>query len=201
MDFSSVLQVPNTKDAVLQKNLIKEESKLARISGYNVRIVESSGVQLIRLFPRTFKRASCHWTNCEVCMQRGDKPSRCRTNNLVYEGSCLECKGEVEDGARLPEDAGVYVGESSRTLAERVREHVNGAKNLEYDNFITKHWALQHSDLKEPPKIKFVPIKSYKDALTRLVSESVWIEAKANMNSKGEWRTNKVSRLKIDKST
>ena len=48
--------------------------------------------------------------------------------------------------------------------------------------------------------MKFRPIKPYKDALSRLVSEAVWIEANATMNSKGEWRTNKIMRLSVDKS-
>ena len=32
------------------------------------------------------------------------------------------------------------------------------------------------------------------------MSEAVWIDAKANMNSKSEWRINKLTRLKVDLS-
>ena len=95
----------------------------------------------------------------------------------------------------------MYVGESSRTLAERAIEHVRGARALDRDNFITKHWVIQHPSLERPPRVKFKPIKTYKDALSRLVSKAVWIDFKANLNSKGEWRSNKVTRLKVEKST
>jgi len=106
----------------------------------------------------------------------------------------------VKEGTRSHDEVGIYVGESSRTLAERASEHVNGALSLDVENFITKHWALQHNEMKKPPRIRFQPIRTFRDALSRLVSESVWIEKKANMNSKGEWRSNKVSRLKVEKS-
>ena len=107
---------------------------------------------------------------------------------------------ESESGKRGVKDVGVYIGESSRTLAERSLEHTNGAKNLDPDNFVVKHWILHHSDLNEPPKIRFRPIKTLKDALSRLVSEAVWIDAKANMNSMSEWRVIKLTRLKVDMS-
>ena len=198
MNFTSILKVPNTKGGALYRSLVKQEDKLARLSGYNVKIVESSGIQLVRLFPRVFKRPKCHWEDCAVCLESGDKPSLCKTRNLVYEGICLECVSETTMGVGETGDVGVYVGESSRTLSERALEHVGGAKSLDPDNFIVKHWILKHSNLDNPPRIKFKPIKSHSDALSRLVSESVWIDAKANMNSKGEWRVNKVSRLKVD---
>lgn len=60
---------------------------------------------------------------------------------------------------------------------------------------------IKHEDMEVQPRIRFRPLKSYKDAMTRVVAEAVWIEAKANMNSKGEWRTNKISRLKTDESS
>ena len=201
MKFTTIFKVPNTKNGILYSRLVKEESKLAKLTGYNVKLVEDSGIQLVRLFNRVSSREQCHWDKCVVCCERGNKPSRCRARNLVYEGVCLECMSEAESGKREAKEVGVYIGESSRTLAERSLEHANGAKNLDPDNFVVKHWILQHSELNEPPKIRFKPVKSFKDALSRLVSEAVWIDAKANMNSKSEWRINKLTRLKVDLST
>jgi len=78
---------------------------------------------------------------------------------------------------------------------------VKGVRALDRDNFITKHWVIQHPCLEKPPRIRFKPIKTYKDALSRLVSEAVWIDSKANLNSKGEWRSNKVTRVRVEKSS
>ena len=113
----------------------------------------------------------------------------------MYQGICKECEEEMKEGERTIDDVGIYVGERSRTLAERASEHVNGALTLDVNNFITKHWALKYRGLKSPPRIRVQPIRTFRDALSRLVSESVWIEARGNMNSKGELRCNKVSRL------
>ena len=124
MNYTSVLQIPNTGGAVLFRKLIEEENKLAKLTGYNVKIVECSGIQLVRLFPRTSKQTRCHWDDCAVCLVNEEGSSKCRTRNLVYEGICLECEEEVKVGARDKDKAGIYIGESSRSLAERALEHV-----------------------------------------------------------------------------
>ena len=98
-------------------------------------------------------------------------------------------------------DVGVYVGETSRTLMERALEHVAGANKIDIDNFITKHWATKHSDLTVKPRMKFSVIKKCKDALSRQVSEAVWIENHSNLNSKSEWGRNSLTRLMVDNST
>ena len=38
--YSTVLAIPNTKDAVLTERLIKSENYLARLSNYNVKMVK-----------------------------------------------------------------------------------------------------------------------------------------------------------------
>ena len=40
-------------------------------------------------------------------------------------------------------------------------------------------------------------MNTYKDALSRLLAESVWIESDANLNSKNEWRGDKITRLSV----
>ena len=79
-------------------------------------------------------------------------------------------------------------------------EHVLSAKNVEVENFITKHWATKHRNLEEFPKMSFKVVRQCKDALTRQISEAVWIENCANMNSKAEWGRNSLSRLVVDKA-
>ena len=60
MQFSTLLQVPNTRGGILARNLIKAESELAKMTGYNVKIVEKAGIQSCRLFQRVFTPAKCH---------------------------------------------------------------------------------------------------------------------------------------------
>ena len=152
MEFTTMMKIPNTKGAKLYRSLVTEENRLASITGYNVKIVESSGIQLVRLFSRVQRRSKCHWEHCAVCKESGDKPSKCRTRNLVYQGICLVCENEIKEGLRDPKKAGVYIGETSRSMAERALEHVKGAKNLDKESFITKHWVLEHKELDAPPQ-------------------------------------------------
>ena len=116
----------------------------------------------------------------------------------MYEGVCLDCKEEVQHGLRDELNIGKYVGESSRTLAERSLEHCRGAGSLDPDSFIVKHWVLQHANLERAPRIQFKVVRTFKDPLSRLIAESVYIEKVSNLNSKSEWRNNKMSRLVVE---
>ena len=44
MRFTTVIQVPNTKNGMLIKDLARLEPSLAQATGYNVKIIEKSGV-------------------------------------------------------------------------------------------------------------------------------------------------------------
>ena len=53
----------------------------------------------------------------------------------------------------LPE--GIYVGETSRTLAERAEEHRAALRRLDSNSFMFKHWVLKYNMEKEAPKFVF----------------------------------------------
>ena len=123
--FSTVLNVPNTSGAKLAVGLMRCEERLAKLTKYNVKIIEKSGVQLCRLFQRVFSPDRCHWDKCPVCLHSDAKGnSRCRAANVVYEAKCIECLEWLENGEIEAGEVGVYVGETSRTLVERAMEHV-----------------------------------------------------------------------------
>ena len=197
--YSTVINVPNTEGAILAKKLIEAERKLAKLTKYNVKVVEKSGIQLIRLFKRVYSPDKCHWSSCPVCKYSDSKGStKCRQANVVYEAECCECLKLLDNGIIGESEVGVYIGETSRSLIERAREHVACAERVDVENFITKHWALKHEYMNDFPKIRFRVIKRCKDALTRQVTEAVWIKACGNLNSKAEWGRNAQARLKVD---
>ena len=103
----------------------------------------------------------------------------------------------MKNGARAKTDVGKYIGESSRTLAERSREHISGAGNLEFENFIVKHWVTCHSNCICAPNMRFKVLKTIQDPLSRMASEAVMIERDSNMNSRSEYRNNKLSRIVV----
>ena len=78
MNYSSMIQVPSTKGGILLQRLVTEEDKIARLTGYNVKVVERSGTQLVRLFQRVFSPAVCHWSECPVCSNSdGERSTGC----------------------------------------------------------------------------------------------------------------------------
>ena len=196
-----MLHVPNTMNCVLLNDLIKAEQKLVLVSGYNVKLVEQSGIPLARIFQGLSGSSTrtCHWSLCPVCTEfTGKGKSGCRLSNLVYVGECIECLEQVEAGNKKATDVGRYVGESGRTLAERSTEHLRGAKSFDPDNFIIKHLVIHHNELEDRPRIKFMAKKAFNDPLSRLVAESVYIDKLSNLNSKSEWRKNEVSPLVVE---
>ena len=130
LKYTTVLQVPNSNNAALVKELARLEPKLAKLTKYSVKLVEKSGIPLARLFNRTFDESNCHWQDCPVCLYSDKKGSKCRQNNVVYESTCLRCESQIKQGVRQEDKLGKYIGETSRCLAERSREHVQLLKIL-----------------------------------------------------------------------
>ena len=66
-----------------------------------------------------FSGEGCGREKCGAC-ESASKPLNCSRRGLVYETSCEECMVEGEPGA-------MYVGETARSSAERMGEHLADA--------------------------------------------------------------------------
>ena len=78
--------------------------------------------------------------------------------------------GEKLDGENI------YVGETSRSIFERAREHIKAGSEKKEESFIAKHWEENHPELENPPRFRFRIVKSYRDPLTRQIGESIRID-------------------------
>ena len=195
MPYSTVIQVPSSRGSRLMNQLVKQEPKVAKMTGYQTKFTEKSGVQLSRLFNRVTTPKTCDWKNCGVCSSGG---TRCRQQNVVYKGECTLCEKEIEEGERETQKKGLYIGETGRSLAERSSEHLTRLENCERDNFILRHWALEHPKEEAPPKINFRIVKNHRDCLSRLLHEAVLIDQEGSMNGKSEWRLNRRPKLTVE---
>ena len=54
LDYSTVMQVPSTADGRLLKGLARIEPRLAKISGYQCKLIEKGGMPLSRMFYKDF---------------------------------------------------------------------------------------------------------------------------------------------------
>jgi hypothetical protein len=123
----------------------------------------------------------------------------------MYQSTCTVChKDGEQDESRTGESScrmeggGTYTGETSRSLYERVKEHLKNAKDLEKDSHIVKHWFLEHPQLQTQPQFKFKIIGKFKDCLSRQISEAVRLSLRpGSLNSKGEYGRCTIPRLVI----
>ena len=202
----TVLFVDQTVGGVLARRLQIAEDRLSKVTGYRVRITETSGSQLRRILPNTnpWQGMDCQRTGCYTCNQGGEKLENCKKRNILYESSCTLCNPEETAKAsrskRLSDCQGVYVGETGRSLHERAGEHWRDAQGKQEDSHIIKHWLTDHSDLGTPPKFRMKVVGSFTDALSRQLSEAVRIDLRGGgvLNSKTEYSRCRVPRLVVD---
>ena len=173
MKYTSVMHVPSSKDARLLRMLAKAEPRIAKITGYQLKFVEKSGKNLSNLFSREPPQMKCDRGDCAVCVNSDPrKPSRCQLKSIVYSGVCKECDLKHKSN-KLSRHEGLYIGETSRTLGERAKEHRAGLRRLDPSNFMVKHWSNKHHESDSPPEFVFSVVQQHKDTMSRLIHEAI----------------------------
>ena len=148
--------------------------------------------------------SACGRKHCHPCKQVSERREECSKENVLYESRCIECngmeKGKDEAITKDSRDSpSIYVGETSRSLMERSREHHDDYKKQREDSHRMKHWANSHPG-PEKPKFHHYIIASFKSSLRRQVAEAVRIQQRSQvLNSVGVYNRSKLTRLVIDK--
>ena len=90
----SVLFIDQTVGGELARRLQQVEDRLADVSGYRIRISETSGTQLCRLLPSTnpWGNMDCSRKDCYLFNQDECK-ANCKKRNVIYESTCILCMG------------------------------------------------------------------------------------------------------------
>ena len=125
---------------------------------------------------------------------------------MVYENICSSCNkgagGKEHVEMENPEIPSIYVGESSRTIRERTKEHwaaFKGNKKAKEGSHIYKHQELHHPG--QEPRFLMRTIEFYKSALSRQTGEAVRIMRRggtgAVLNSKSEFNRSYIPRLTV----
>ena len=85
----------------------------------------------------------------------------------------------------------MYIGETSRNLYTRAKEHVSSERRKpgeeEESSFIRKHMEQHHQGMESRLRAKVT--RTNKDSFSRQIREGVFIrrEKRATLNSKAEW--------------
>ena len=164
-----------------------------RDSKENIRVVETPGVSLKRMFQRSdpSRPTTCDDGRCGVCGgEEGERGGNCRQEGVVYMATCVICKER--------EMRKVYHGQTGRCLNIRAKEHLDDVRRVttgtgivkESTSGLAKHAVDLHRG--EVPRFSFKVTRAFPgDPLSRQVAEGVMIEEEtpeSSLNSKQEWR-------------
>ena len=180
--FDSVMFVDATPGGELMKTFetIIREVKLP------IRIVERSGNSMKEMVVRSnpFKREICR---CEICQLNGKGEVNCKTRELVYELTCAGMKNGKVCGEK-------YIGETSRSLDERIGEHIGDLKGKKDKSVIWRHFKEEHEEEEQRYQLKVVTTAPG-DPLLRQLMEAILIEEKKPLlNAKDEWGNRNIPR-------
>ena len=164
--------------------------------GFKLKVVENAGTSLGQMLSNKnpWAGSKCGRPDCFPCKQQTEHVENCGIQNVVYESRCnvcnLEEKGKkektLEDTRPLPS---IYVGESSRSLKERSKEHHADYSKMQEDSHM----------LKDRPSFNQYVISSHKSCLERQIGEAVRIQLRGNtLNSVGVYNRSKLTRLVVD---
>ena len=207
---SSVLFLEQTPGGELASRLKDLFRRLEKTVGFGVRVVERSGRSLQSMFPlnKLWEGASCgREVDCVTCYQGAEWLPDCTKQSVLYENVCATCvpsagsKKDMKEEDLNTSQPAVYVGETSRSLAERTREHWASYRGRKEDSHILKHQQIAHND--SSPNFIMRMVGTYKTALGRQVGEAVRIRRRGGatgiLNSKTEYSRCHIPRLQVEK--
>ena len=206
VEHKTILFVENTHDEQLAKRMRELMKRLAPSIGFGVKVVERTGDTLRSRFPLTnlWEGAKCGRKECKTCEQECEELPNCTRTSVVYENICSECnEGAGKKGSLKSMKEGapsLYVGETSRSLFERTKEHWGAWESRSEKSHILKHQQMVHRE--QEPKFIMKAVKYYRSALTRQIGEAVRIRRRGGagriLNSKAEYDRCRIPRLVVE---
>ena len=178
------------------------------ITQFRIKVVERTGRTLRSHFPLTrLWEGHCGRQDCVTCSQGLEDIPPCTRSSVVYENICTVCNPQARTKGDLksyspPEDCpSLYIGESSRSLFERTRNHWDDYQRGLETSHIRRHQDLLHGGDKDP-KFVMKAVSYHKSSLNRQIKEAVRIRRRGGegsiLNSKCEFNRCHIPRLILD---
>ena len=149
-------------------------------AGLKIRVVERAGKSIKRILAKSdpFRKTVCDQDKCKVC--KLDLKANCKGRGVVYQMKCQGCIGKRTND-------GLYVGETARSVGERIGEHLTKYEVNDKNSVFHKHVEEKHGGERQNVKLKVVS-SCGNDAMLRQVTEAVLIkELNPELNAKEEW--------------
>lgn len=115
--------------------LAAECRQVFKKSKLKVKVVERSGTSMKRLLTKSnpFQTAKCSHPTCCVCKNSSSRMPICQVRDCVYQIKCGQC-------------GYTYVGETARSLRERMEEHFSLLQNKSKKSVLYQHVVEKHED-------------------------------------------------------
>ena len=206
----TLLFVEHTTGGELARRLRELLRRLTPTIGFSVKVVERAGNPLRSSFPLAslWDDVKCGRNDCVPCDQGAEKIQPCYRSSVVYENICKTCNPGADLSKEQPELRAdiptVYVGEPSRSMHERMKEHWGAWRSKKEDSHMFIHQQNEHGGAEEPI-FQVRAVQFYKSALTRQLGEAVRIRRRGGagmiLNSKSEYDRCKIPRLVLEEDT
>ena len=184
-DYVAPIIIPATPNSELAK-MLREVAETEKDKRLRFKIVEKGGKTIERslMRPNPTGDSQCKKPKCPVCPSGG---TMCHKHNICYKYKCNICEEDV-----------VYIGETSRNLYSRGMEHSSLYEKESPKSFLHNHQVEQHNS--EPADFDVKVIKSFKDPLSRQVTEAVMIKNHTGelLNSKSEFHQPPIVRVRSE---
>ena len=171
--------VPPTPNSELANSLKAIADKEAE-AGVHFKIIETGGLSMRSVLQRSnpLQTAGCEDTDCLPCKPGRGEGGNCEGCGVNYEIECQLCPNGRKS---------VYIGETSRNLYTRSKEHISRFRTGLVTSFIVKHQNSAHQGEEADYRAKVTA--STRDCLTRQVREAVLIRRSEVeiLNGKSEW--------------
>ena len=130
----TVLFVDQSPGGELARRIKEQLRTMEPTLGFKTKVVERTGQTLGSKFPLAslWDGSPCGRGDCVTCTQGLEEIPPCTRNSLLYENICLKCnpgaRNRSKEEIELVRDdiPTIYVGETSRSIQERSKEHWGG---------------------------------------------------------------------------
>ena len=160
--------------------------KSTKISRIKIRVIERAGQSLKQALVRSnpLNKNSCKQDDCKTCQL--NPKANCKSREIVYK---ITCARSHEENCRK-----AYIGESSRSLGERINGHISRYEKEDKNSMLFKHIKEKHGSVRQELKIEKL-VTCSGDAMLRQVTEAVYVnETAPALNSNEEWGNTNVPR-------
>ena len=167
-------------EATPNGQLAKAYRKALKKASLKIRVVERAGKSMKKMLTKSdpFREGKCSQNKCKMC--KLDSNTNCKGRGVVYQIKCQGCtESSISDG--------LYVGETARSIGERVNEHLAKYEVKDKNSVFQKHIEEKHKGERQDVKVKVVS-SCGNDAMLRQVTEAILIkELNPELNTKDEW--------------